>query len=233
MTEKQHVHEHFGKNRDVWAFSESLQTLSLVVLAFRRGVLVSRRLYKEPFYGESPGESIMTFLFQYYSSRPIPDEIILSEEMEDGDALERYLAGRKKSTVRIMGPARRGMKDVLRLAVENLHETEVLPLDDAFQNALRLKTAPARIEIYDISHIHGQNPTGAMVVFENFKPAKDHYRVFHIRGADTMDDVSMITEVLEQKGQRPEIGAASRSFRHRRRQRPARGRLQGTKNKPH
>lgn len=47
MTQKQHVHEHFGKNRDVWAFSETFQTVSLVVLTFRRGVLVSRRLYKE------------------------------------------------------------------------------------------------------------------------------------------------------------------------------------------
>ena len=199
MTQKQHVHEHFGKNRDVWAFSETFQTVSLVVLTFRRGVLVSRRLYKEPVYGENIGETAMTFLFQYYSSRPIPDEIILSEEMEDVDTLARHLADRKKGSVRILGPASKGVKDITRLAVENLHETETLPLDDAFRSTLRLKTAPSRIEVYDISHIHGQNPTGVMVVFENFKPAKDNYRVFHIRGSDTMDDVAMITEVLDRR----------------------------------
>lgn len=199
MTEKQHVHEHFGKNRDVWAFSETLRAVALVVLAFRRGVLISRRLYKEPVYGEKADETITTFLFQYYGSRPIPDEIILSEEMEDLDILGHYLADRKKGPVRILGPGSRGVKDMVRLAVENLHETEAPPLDDAFRGALRMKTAPSRIEIYDISHIHGQDPTGAMAVFEHFKAAKGHYRVFNIRGTDTMDDVAMITEVLERR----------------------------------
>jgi len=206
MTEKQHVHEHFGKNRDVWAFSEGSRTVSLVVLTFRAGVLLSRRLYKERFYGENAGETIMTFLFQYYSSRPVPDEIILSEEMEDSDVLEKHLSGKKKGVVRIMGPAHRGVKDIVRLAVENLHETEILPLDQAFRDALRLRIAPERIEIYDISHIHGQNPTGAMTVFRNFKPAKDQYRVFHIRGEDTMDDVAMLTEVLSRRVNNAALG---------------------------
>lgn len=206
MTEKQHVHEHFGKNRDAWAFSEGVRTVSLVVLTFRRGVLLSRRLYKERFYGESARETIMTFLFQYYSSRPIPDEIILSEDMEDSDILEKYLGEKKKGPARIMGPFHRGVKDMVRLAVENLHETEVLPLDQAFRDALRLKAAPQRIEVYDISHISGQNPTGAMTVFKAFKPAKDQYRVFHVRGEETMDDVAMITEVLTRRVSNADLG---------------------------
>ncbi len=206
MTEKQQVHVHFGKNRDVWAFSEGNQTVSLVILTFRRGVLLSRRLYKERFYGNNAGETIMTFLFQYYASRPIPDEIILSEEMEDSDILEKHLSETKRSVVRIMGPTHRGVKDMVRLAVENLHETEVLPLGDAFRDALRLRAAPERIEIYDISHISGQNPTGAMTVFTNFKAAKDQYRVFHIRGEDTMDDVAMLAEVLTRRVNNPALG---------------------------
>lgn len=206
MTEKQHVHQHFGKNRDAWAFSEGTRTVSLVVLTFRGGVLLSRRLYKERFYGESARETIMTFLFQYYTSRPIPDEIILSEEMEDSDILERYLTERKKGSARIMGPSHRGVGDMVRLAIENLHETEVLPLDESFRDALRLKTAPRRIEIYDISHIGGQNPTGAFTVCQDFKPAKDQYRVFHVRGEETMDDIAMITEVLTRRVLNPDLG---------------------------
>ncbi|OPX99487.1 MAG: UvrABC system protein C [Syntrophorhabdus sp. PtaB.Bin047] len=206
MTEKQHVHEHFGKNRDAWAFSEGTGRVSLVVLTFRRGVLLSRRLYKERFFGEDPGEAIMTFLFQYYGSRPIPDEIILSEEMEDSDVLEKYLTERNKGPVKIMGPSHSGVRDMVRLAVENLHETEVLPLDESFRNTLRLRTVPRRIEIYDISHIGGQNPTGAFTVFKDFRPAKDQYRVFHVRSAETMDDVAMITEVLTRRVKNPDLG---------------------------
>jgi excinuclease ABC subunit C len=199
MMEKQHVHEHFGKNRDVWAFSERAKIISIVVLTVRGGVLLSRRLYKESFYAGDPGETLMTFLFQYYSARPIPDEIILSEGLEDIEILERYLSDKKNGPVRILGPSHRGVRDMVRLAIENLHETETLPLDQAFKEALRLKTAPHRIEIYDISHIGGKNPTGAMTVFTNFKPAKDQYRVFHIRGEDTLDDIAMITEVLTRR----------------------------------
>lgn len=206
MTEKQHVHEHFGKNRDIWAFSAGKQSLTLVVLVFRRGILVSRRLYKEPFFGEIAGEAILTFLFQYYGSRPIPDEIVLSEEPDGSDVLEKHLSDIKKNPVRITGPGHRGVKDMISLAVENLHEGETAPLDNAFQETLRLKTPPVRIEIYDISHIQGRNPTGAMVVFENFKPVKNHYRVFHIREADTMDDVAMIAEVIGRRVRDPELG---------------------------
>lgn len=206
MVEKQHVHEHFGKNRDVWAFSERARVISIVVLTVRGGVLLSRRLYKESFYTEDAGETLMTFLFQYYSAHPIPDEIIISEEPEGREVLERHLTEKKRGPVRIRGPGHRGVQDMVRLAIENLHETETQPLDQAFRDALRLKNPPKRIEIYDISHIGGQNPTGAMTVFTNFKPAKDQYRVFHIRGEDTLDDIAMITEVLDRRVNNAELG---------------------------
>ena len=72
---------------------------------------------------------------------------------------------------------------------------------------LHLLKPPERIEIYDISHTHGQSPSGIMVVFEGFKAKKGDYRVFHIREAATEDDVAMMGEVLrrrlDDKGMRP------------------------------
>ncbi len=187
-------------------FRNARKIISIVVLTVRAGVLLSRRLYKESFYAQDVGETLMTFLFQYYSARPIPDEIILSEELDDRDILEKYLAEKKEGSVKILGPGHRGARDIVRLAIENLHETETLPLDQAFKDALRLKNAPQRIEIYDISHISGKNPTGAMTVFKNFKPAKDQYRVFHIRGEETLDDIAMITEVLTRRVNNTTLG---------------------------
>jgi excinuclease ABC subunit C len=199
MVEKQHVHEHFGKNRDIWAFSEDERKVTIVLLTFRRGVLISRRLFKEPFFADTQDEAITTFLFQYYSTQPIPDELILSEDVADMDYLEKHLEERKKGPLKILGPKHRSSKDMVRLAIENLHGTEPVAIDEAFRRTLSLRAIPSRIEIYDISHIHGKNPTGAMVVFEDFKPAKKAYRVFHIRGTSTMDDVAMIDEVLKRR----------------------------------
>ena len=176
------------------------------MLTVRGGALLSRRLYKESFYGGDAGDALMTFLFQYYSAHPIPDEIIISEDLEGAEILEKHLTEKKKGRVRVLGPGHRGARDMVRLAIENLHETETLPLDQAFRDALRLKNLPQRIEIYDISHISGKNPTGAMTVFTHFKPAKDQYRVFHIRGEETLDDIAMITEVLTRRVNNTELG---------------------------
>ena len=206
MMEKQHVHEHLGKNRDVWAFLEGQRGVRMALLAFRRGVLISKKLFKESLMKVGYDEAISSFLFQYYSSRPIPDEVILSEEVADVDFLEKFLKERKKGEVRILGPGTKAAKETVGLAIENLHEPEQIAIEAAFRRALNLKKEPERIEIYDISHTHGSNPTGVMVVYENFKVNKNGYRVFHIQSAPAGDDVAAITEVLRRRVQNDKLG---------------------------
>jgi excinuclease ABC subunit C len=206
MVEKQHVHEHFGKNRDVWAFLEGEKGISMVLLTFRRGVLLSKKLFRESLMKVGYDEAISSFLFQYYLSRPIPDEVIVSEAIEDAAFLERHLKERKKGNVRILGPGSRTAREMIGLAIENLHEPEPITLEAAFKKALHLKKEPERIEIYDISHIHGTNPTGVMVVFETFKPDKKGYRVFHIQSAPSMDDVAAMAEVMRRRVANEKLG---------------------------
>jgi excinuclease ABC subunit C len=199
LVEKQSVHEHMGTNRDVWGFLLEESRFRIVLLNFRKGVLIGKRLFKE---GTVPdlSEAVSSFLFQYYSTRPIPDEIVLSEDINDIPLLQQYLKERQKGGVRIHGPNDRGMAGVVKLAIENLHEVETnVDLGDAFRQVLHLSRVPGRIEVYDNSHSHGQNPLGIMVVFEGFKAKKDGYRIFHIREADTQDDVAMMSEVLSRR----------------------------------
>jgi excinuclease ABC subunit C len=198
LIEKQHVHEHMGINRDVWGFLAEDGRLKMVVLTFRKGVLIGKRTFRES-AAAAPDEELASFLFQYYATRPIPDEIVLSEEIEDKPLLQQYLREKKRGRVRIHGPSDRGAADIVRLAVENLHEVEAVALDEAFRKMLHLSKPPRRIEVYDNSHSHGQNPSGIMVVFEGFKPKKDAYRVFHIREAAPEDDVAMMSEVLTRR----------------------------------
>ncbi|MCX5807443.1 MAG: excinuclease ABC subunit UvrC [Proteobacteria bacterium] len=206
MVEKQNVHEHFGKNRDVWAFLEGEEGIRMVLLTFRRGVLLSKKLFKESLMKVGYDEAISSFIFRYYSSRPVPDEVIISEVIEDAQFLEKYLKERKRGDVKILGPGSRAAKEMIGLAVENLHEPEQVALETAFKKALHLKKEPERIEIYDISHTHGVNPTGVMVVFDAFKPDKKGYRVFHIRSAPSMDDVAAMTEVIERRTVNEKLG---------------------------
>ena len=205
LVEKQNVHEHMGINRDAWGILEEEGRLRIVVLNFRKGVLISKRTFRQSFTPRLD-DSLPSFLLQYYAGRPIPDEVVLSEEIEDRQLLQQTLQEKKKGRVRVLGPSDPRAADMVRLAVENLHEIETGPLDEAFRKALHLAKAPKRIEVYDISHIHGQSPSGIMVVFDDFKAKKDGYRVFHIREAATEDDVAMIGEVLRRRLHDERIG---------------------------
>jgi excinuclease ABC subunit C len=196
LVERQRVHQHLGKNRDAWGFLIEEGRVTIVLLSFRRGVLISKRVYREPSV-PNLDEALSSFLSQYYATRPVPDEIVLSEEIADISALQSYLKERRKGAVRVYGPRDTRAADLVRLAIENLHEVESqTALDESFKRVLHLKAEPRRIEIYDISHTHGSNPSGIMVVFDGFKPRKEGYRVFHIREAGTEDDVGMMREVL-------------------------------------
>ena len=197
LVEKQHVHEHLGKNRDVWAVLREERKLRIVLLSFRRGVLISKRSFREPF-SLNPDGAFSSFIFQYYTRRQIPDEIIISEALEDLPLLEQHLR-EKRPGLRVLGPESRGAGDMIKLAVENLHEVEPIKTDEAFKRTLHLKKVPKRIEVYDISHTGGTGPSGIMVVFEEFKARKDAYRVFHIREAQPDDDVAMMSEVLRRR----------------------------------
>ncbi len=197
LVEKQHVHEHLGKNRDAWAVLRQERKLRIVLLSFRRGVLIAKRSFNEPF-SLDPDQAFSSFLAQYYGSHQIPDEIIVSEALEDLPLLEQHLRETRKG-VRVLGPGDRGAGDMIRLAVENLQEVETIGIDESFRRTLHLRQVPKRIEVYDISHTGGTNPSGIMVVFEDFKPYKNGYRVFHIREAGPEDDVAMMSEVLTRR----------------------------------
>ena len=51
-----------------------------------------------------------------------------------------------------------------------------------------------------------------MVVFEDFKASKKAYRVFHIRGESTMDDIAMIDEVLRRRVKDLALGSFAGPF---------------------
>ena len=61
--------------------------------------------------------------------------------------------------------------------IKVMKEREKNTVLDMMQEQLRLEKRPYRIEAYDISNIQGTDNVGAMVVFENGKPAKRKYRI--------------------------------------------------------
>jgi excinuclease ABC subunit C len=72
----------------------------------------------------------------------------------------------------------------------------------AVQSSIDLE---GRIEAYDISNISGTSAVGSMVVFEEGKPAKKHYRKFKIKTVKGSNDVAMMEEVMRRRLRRAEL----------------------------
>ncbi|TIT18600.1 MAG: excinuclease ABC subunit C, partial [Mesorhizobium sp.] len=70
-----------------------------------------------------------------------------------------------------------------------------------FAETFGLKKPPARIEVYDNSHIMGTNAVGAMVVAGSEGFVKNQYRKFNIRSTEITpgDDFGMMREVMERR----------------------------------
>ncbi len=72
------------------------------------------------------------------------------------------------------------------------------PLEQ-LQAALKLPALPRRIEAFDISNLFGDHAVGSMVVFQDARPLKAHYRRFKIRTVEGIDDYRMMREVIRRR----------------------------------
>lgn len=87
-------------------------------------------------------------------------------------------------------------------AVQQLHDRSYYPMYgelDELQNALNLSSLPITIECFDISNIAGEQAVGSMVRFVAGRPKKSAYKRFRIKSVFSIDDYSMIQEVIRRR----------------------------------
>jgi excinuclease ABC subunit C len=147
-------------------------------------------------------------LAQFYEEVPPPPTILVDRELPEQDLLAEALCelGGRKVTIsipqrgerrRLMEQARRNATEALdrRLAESGTQAKIMRELADF----LELPEVPARIEIYDNSHIQGSKAVGAMVVAGPEGFLKNQYRKFNIRKAQSNDDYGMMREVMNRR----------------------------------
>lgn len=69
----------------------------------------------------------------------------------------------------------------------------------ALERALHLSQYPYQIECIDISNWDGEQAVGAIVVFQDGKPAKSDYRHYNIQGPHQPNDYAMMYETLSRR----------------------------------
>ena len=181
------------------------------VFFFRGGCNYGNHAY---FPAQAAGEALEAvleaFVGQFYADRPPPPTVIVSAALPSAALIEQALslaAGRK---VRLIAPQRGTKRHLLDQALANARDALGRRLAEsasqqrlltALAETLGLDAAPARIEVYDNSHIAGQDAIGAMVVAGAEGLIRNAYRKFTIRGATIAagDDYAMLREVLTRR----------------------------------
>jgi excinuclease ABC subunit C len=157
-----------------------------------------------------PTEILTAFIGQFYDDKPPPKLILTSHPPDHPELIAEALSLRAERKVELSTPQRGEKKSLIEAALRNAEEALSRRLaESASQNRLldgvrdlfALEGRPARIEVYDNSHIMGTNQVGAMVVAgpEGFE--KRHYRTFNIKSEDLTagDDYAMMREVLRRR----------------------------------
>ncbi|MBI1265147.1 MAG: excinuclease ABC subunit UvrC [Alphaproteobacteria bacterium] len=181
------------------------------VFFFRAGQNWGNRAFYPRHEADAPeGAVLAAFLAQFYDDKPAPRLLLVSHAPEEAELLSEALALRAGHGVEIRAPQRGDKKQLVEQAVRNAREALARQMAESASQAQLLKgvarvlgldAPPARIEVYDNSHIQGTNALGAMIVAgpEGFE--KTAYRRFNMKGEDaaTDDDYAMMAAMLRRR----------------------------------
>jgi excinuclease ABC subunit C len=199
-------------NADVFALAAKGGQIGIQGFFVRGGQNWGHRAFFPSHIQEVSEEEVLSrVLAQFYEEVPPPRTILLDRELPDRALLEEAfgeLAGRRvEISVPQRGERRRLMEQAARNAAEALDRrlaesgTQAKVMRELTE-FLELPEVPARIEVYDNSHIQGGNAVGAMVVAGPEGFLKGQYRKFNIRAAQTDDDFAMMREVMTRRFRR-------------------------------
>lgn len=197
-------------NKDVFAYHTDGLSGVFVVMVIRGGKILGIANFSHPDAEFEEKEALFDFVSQYYSKMLVPQEIVVSHEID-----EKLLCGFLQKKIKVISNPKGVNYTLLKMAKTNAEEylskhiekekllyNSSLGAAKRLQEALNLNALPARMECYDISHISGTNKVASMVVFKNGKAEKSQYRKFKIKSVKGNDDFASLQETLSRRLQR-------------------------------
>lgn len=115
------------------------------------------------------------------------------------DNIALFFGGQKKRLLKIL----KKQNPEKIAALEHINDVALLQETSGAYPRIQIgEGVNGRIEGYDMSHLSGREPVGAMVVFEGQEKNSSEYRLFKIRklqGNRNYNDLEMLKEVLERR----------------------------------
>ncbi len=208
VLERQRISSPQAAQRDVFAVYRERDRMAIQVLTVRGGEVSDGHSFLFRNVVMESAEHLASFVSQYYQQgAPVAQEVVVSEELGDTEALEALLAERAKRKVAVVQPQRGERRQLIELATQNAmaalkddgaSERNQSLLED-LQDLLELTQFPRRIECFDISNIQGTDAVASGVCFIDGEPSRNQYRRFKIRTVKGANDYGMMREVLERR----------------------------------
>lgn len=192
---------------DIWALACKAGVHCVQAFFIRGGQNWGHRAFFPAHASDVPDDEVlMSVMLQFYAEVPAPRTILLDRKLADDALIAEALGGRvtlavpqRGDRVRLVAQAKRNAGEALdRRAAESSTQTRLLgEVGELFE----LDGPPARIEVYDNSHIMGTSMVGAMIVAGADGFQKGQYRKFSIKRPETApgDDFAMMREILERR----------------------------------
>ena len=207
-----------GGDQDVIAVASDGVDAIVEVIFMRGGKILGNDHFIMQRAEAQQEESLAMFLLQYYDNAPsIPREILLGEECEDREVMEKLLSEKKGSRVHIAVPkrgekvrlvemARKNAEDIAQKRREQFvrQKARTVGACKELADALGLDFTPRRIEGYDISNTQGTLSVASMVVAIDGQPARSQYRHYRIKTVVGANDFASMAEVSSRRFTRGE-----------------------------
>ena len=213
IAQKQKITDSDGEDKDIIALALDENDAVVQVFFIRDGRLIGREhFYMTHVSGNKRKQVLLDFVKQFYAGTPfIPRELMIQEEIEDTEVLEKWLSARKGSRVYIRVPKKGSKEKLVELAAKNAalvlsQDREKIKREEGRTIGAVKEIAALigvegihRMEAYDISNISGFANVGSMVVYEKGKPKRSDYRKFKIKTVSGPDDYACMKEVLTRR----------------------------------
>jgi len=206
-------------HRDIFAIDvdEEIREACGVLFKIREGKLIGKfHRFLKNIEHASREVMMQSFVEDYYTGQhvgAIPDEVYLSNPMEDENPLYEYLWEQRKKKVPIYVPQIGEKKHMIQMAITNARlnlserklekrkaEKDRIPQSvKDLKEYLQLSRLPRRIECFDNSNTMGTDPVASMVCFVDAQPRKSEYLRFKIKTVLGADDVASMKEIVKRR----------------------------------
>lgn len=190
---------------DVISFFREDEDASFRIFFVRNGAMIGDRNLLVRKSGFAPDSELLhSFLQQFYAGKVLPpDEIVVPLKPEGLRGLEKWLASRKGSRVKVTVPSPGKKRELVTMAAENarsaFHSGKKATAGEMLQEVkakLGLLHVPQDIGAFDVSMICGTEAVGSFVYWSEGHFRKEHYRTLRIRNLSSVDDYSMMEETI-------------------------------------